>query len=237
MKKSFIFLALSILTILNANAQDFQHVDSKTFSELANSGRGIILDVRTPQEYSRGHIEGSTLISINDSKVIEKISLLQKEKPIYVYCLTGSRSRSVANYLSKNGFSKVYNLQRGIMEWQRFGYPIIQSNAPIANNSRAFNESEFNSLISSKELVLIDFHATWCAPCKKMSPIIDKLQEAYAGKAIVSKIDVEANKSLKNSYEVQSVPGLILFNNGKEVWRHTGIISYDDLSSVINQYL
>ena len=237
MYKTFFFFTIAIFTISCANAQETRNVDSKAFSVLIKSGDGIILDVRTPQEYSRGHIESSTLISTNDPKFVEKVSLLQKGKPIYVYCLSGSRSQAVANYLSKNGFNKVYNLQRGLMEWQRNGYSLTQSKNPVASNSKTYNTSEFNNLLNSKDLVLIDFHATWCAPCKKMAPIIEKLQNDYIGKATIEKIDIVTNKTLKNTYNVESIPGLILFKNGKEVWKHTGLISYVDLNKVINQYL
>ena len=86
MYKIFLFLSIVFLTFSCSNAQETQDVDSKTFSDLIKSGEGIILDVRTSQEYSRGHIENSTLISTNDRKFVEKVSLLQKDKPLYVYC-------------------------------------------------------------------------------------------------------------------------------------------------------
>lgn len=237
MNKTLFFFIIAIFTLSCTNAQEVKNVDSKAFSVLIKSGDGIILDVRTPQEYSRGHIESSTLISTNDPKFIEKVSLLQKGKSIYVYCLSGSRSQAVANYLSKNGFTRVYNLTRGLMEWQQYGYPLTRSDKPVASDSKTYNESEFNKLLYSKDLVLIDFHATWCAPCKKMAPIIEKLQKNYIEKATIEKIDIVANKTLKNTYNVASIPGLILFKNGKEVWKHTGLISYANLSKVINQHL
>ncbi len=223
--------------VCGAEAQVPMNVDSKMFFDLIKSEEGIILDVRTPNEYSRGHIEGSTLISTSDQKFIEKVSLLQKGKPVYVYCLTGSRSRAVANYLSQKGYKKVYNLARGILEWQQYGYSVKQSNAVIASSNKTYSNSEFAQLLSSESVVLIDFHAPWCAPCKKMMPTIDKLQKDYSGKALVKKIDIEANNSLKNTYKIQSIPEIVLFKNGKEVWRKTGISSYDDLSLEINKYL
>jgi thioredoxin len=228
---------MAIFTLSCSNAQELKHVDSKEFLNLTKSGNGIILDVRTPQEYSQGHIENSTLISSNDKEFVQKVSLLQKGKPIYVYCLSGSRSRSVANYLSKNGFTNVYNLQRGIMEWQQYGYTLTKSDNPIAITNKTYDQTEFNKILSSKNVVLIDFHAPWCAPCKQMSPIIEQLQKEYTGKATIEKVDITANKTIKKNYNIASIPGLILFKNGKQVWKHTGLISHADLSKVINQYL
>jgi thioredoxin 1 len=177
------------------------------------------------------------LISANDPKFAEKISFLQKEKPIYVYCLSGGRSKSVANYLCKNGFTKVYNLKGGLLAWQQDGYSITQSEHPITSNSKTYTLSEFNKLIISKVIVLIDFQAIWCAPCKKMAPVIDEVQKDYGEQAAFEKIDIEVNKLLQTTYNVESIPGLILFKNGKEVWRYTGFINSVDLSKVIKQNL
>ena len=237
MSKTLFILALTFLVISCSNSQELKHIDSKTFSSLITKDDGIVLDVRTPQEYSRGHIKNSTLISTSDPKFVEKVNLLQKDKPIYIYCLTGSRSRAVANYLAGNGHAKVYNLSRGLMEWQQYGYSLQQSGYSVSSQSKTYNQSEFTTILSSNKLVLVDFHAVWCAPCKKMSPVIDQVEKKYAGKAFVEKIDIEANKNLQSVYNIETVPGLVLFKNGMEVWKHTGLISYAEISEVIDEYL
>lgn len=70
-----------------------------------------------------------------------------------------------------------------------------------------------------------------------MSPIIDKIEQETKGKATVKKIDIEANKALQSAYNVQSIPGLVLFKNGEEVWKYTGVISYEDLNKELQKYL
>lgn len=237
MKKIALNLLLILLFIFNAKAQAPFNIDAVEFNNLIQTQQGIVLDVRTPQEYSRGHIDNSTLINIADRNFISKISLLQKDKPIYIYCLTGSRSRSAANYMAKNGFKKVYNLQRGILDWQRNNLPVIKSAATTNSNSITYNNDTFNTLIKSDKLVLIDFHAPWCAPCKSMSPVIKKLAADYKGKAKIEKVDVEANRLIAEANQIQSIPGFILFKNGKKVWTHKGIISYNDLSELLNSHL
>lgn len=232
-----LLICLAFYAVQYSVAQDIKNVDAKNFSELIKNSDGIILDVRTPQEYSRGHINNATLISTNDPKFVEKVSLLQKDKPVYVYCLTGSRSHTVANYLVKNGYTRVYNLSRGIMEWQRNGYPVTQSSNPVASTNKTYSENEFKSILSSNKLVLADFHAVWCAPCKKMAPVIEQVENEYKNKAAIEKIDIQSNKELQKAYDVQSIPELILFKNGKEVWRNTGVISHNELCKVVNQYL
>ena len=236
MYKTFLFILLATLATATISAQQVNHVNSSEFSTLITSGEGIVLDVRTPQEYSQGHIDNSTLISTNDPKFIEKVSLLKKDKPIYIYCLTGSRSYAVANFLTKNGYSKIYNLRRGIIEWQSNGYSLVRNASPVKNENKSFTVTEFEQLLSKHKLVLVDFHATWCAPCKKMAPDIDKLKNNYKNKALVQKVEIQSNKALQKSYNVTSIPELILFKNGKEIWRHTGLASYEELAKMLDTY-
>ena len=235
----FLLLNLSIFAFLfDVYAQTaVQNVDASEFHKLVQSGEGVILDVRTPQEFSRGHIEGATLINVADKGFVSKVNLLQKDKPVYVYCLTGSRSNAAASYMARNGFSEVYNLQTGMMDWRRQGLPLKQSEATVASKSTQYTPQSFQQLIGSESVVLVDFHAQWCAPCKAMSPVIEQLSKDYHGKAKVEKVDVENNKAISEAYQIQSIPGFILFKDGQKVWSHKGVISYDQLSEEINKYL
>lgn len=236
MKKILSTLIL-LLSISLAYSQTVTNVDAIKFNELIHSGNGIVLDVRTPQEYSRGHIANSTLISISDRDFVNKVSLLQKDKPIYIYCLTGSRSRVAANYLAKIGFANVYNLTHGILDWQRNNLPIVQSENSTASNAKIYTPADWKTLIESNGLVFVDFNAPWCAPCKTMNPIVEELSQAFKGKLKVEKIDVESNRKLAQANQVQSIPGFILFKNGKKVWMHKGTISKEKLAGIIRQYM
>jgi len=91
---------------------------------------------------------------------------------------------------------------------------------------------EFNALINSGELVFVDFYAPWCAPCRKMIPMIDSLKTEYKGQIAVVKINADASKKLMKSLSIQSVPNLILYKNGKSLFTHTGIISKSELENV-----
>ena len=223
-----------LMSMFITTAQSTLHVNAVEFNNFMKSEKGVILDVRTPQEYSRGHIDGSTLINIADREFTTKVNLLQKDKPVYIYCLTGSRSRAAANYMVQQGFSKVYNLQRGILDWQQNNLPIVQSQATVASKSKTYSTSDFDQLVQSEKLVLVDFHAVWCAPCKQMSPVIDKLSQNYKGKVKVEKIDVEANREIAQSNQIQSIPGFVLFKDGKKAWTHKGMITYAELENVLN---
>jgi len=237
MRKIIFIIALIVSTFSYGFSQTVINVDALKFNELIKPGNGIVLDVRTPQEYSRGHIANSTLISISDRDFTNKASMLQKDKPIYIYCLSGSRSRVAADYLVKNGFKQVYNLQSGIIDWQRNNLPLEQSENVAASNNKIFTPTDFKTLISTNKLVFVDFNAVWCAPCKTMSPVVDKLSENYKQKVKVEKIDMEMNRELAQTLDVQSIPGFVLFKNGQKIWSGNGIMSYDELKKLVEKNL
>lgn len=237
MKRAIVILVFILALIIDLKAQLVENVDAVKFKDLIGKGNMILLDVRTLGEYSRGHIQGSTLIDISDRDFASKVSMLQKDKTILIYCLSGSRSDAAAGYMSRQGFKKIYTLQQGIMTWSRQGFSLEQSNEMVASTGITYTEQSFSKLLKDNKLVLVDFHAVWCAPCKAMSPVIDKVSADFKGKAKVEKVDIEANKAITAACQVQTIPGFVLFKDGKKVWSYNGVISYADLSGVIKKYL
>lgn len=235
--RTIILYLFSLFSIVTLSATNVQHVDAKQFYELIASGNGVILDVRTEGEYSRGHIENSTLISTSDRDFVKKVSLLQKDKPLYVYCLTGSRSYAVVNYLSQQGYTRLYNLSRGTMDWQRAGYRLVKGERVTASVSKSYSAQEFTSILQKHKLTLVDFHAPWCAPCKQVMPIVKKADSDFGSHLKVLALDIEANETLKNQFKVNSIPGIVLFKEGKEVWRHTGMITHEELYASIKSFM
>jgi len=90
----------------------------------------------------------------------------------------------------------------------------------------------FMDIINGDKPVLVDFFATWCGPCKAMSPVIDELASELGGEARVLKVDVDKNRAVAAHYGVQAVPTLIIFRRGEIVWRHPGAM---DKSSLLQQ--
>lgn len=101
-----------------------KNIDAVTFKNLMESGKGIVLDVRTNGEVAQGVIPETQIIDIYDPAFSEKIKSLPREKEIYVYCTSGVRSMMAAKILQSNGFNRVYNLKGGILDWQRNRFPI-----------------------------------------------------------------------------------------------------------------
>lgn len=98
-------------------------------------------------------------------------------------------------------------------------------------------KGNFKKIINSGQLVLVDFYADWCAPCRMQAPILKELAADIAGKAKVIKIDVDKNQPLAQQYQVQGVPTLVLFKKGQPVWRQSGVATKQQLSDLINQNL
>lgn len=94
---------------------------------------------------------------------------------------------------------------------------------------------KFEELIQSENPVLVDFFATWCGPCKAMHPVLEELKNEMGDTVRITQIDVDQHEELAASYHIQTVPTFILFKKGESVWRHSGIISKNELKSIINQ--
>lgn len=94
-------------------------------------------------------------------------------------------------------------------------------------------KGNFEALISDSRPVIVDFHAVWCGPCKVQSPILKELALELGDRVKIIKIDVDQNSAMASRYQIQSVPTLIVFKDGKLVWRQSGVVSKNDLRGVL----
>ena len=94
----------------------------------------------------------------------------------------------------------------------------------------------FNEQIQSSKLVLVDFYAEWCGPCKMMKPILLDVAERIGDKATIISVDIDKEKELATKHRIQSVPTLIIYKNGKQQWRQSGIISANALTKLLKDY-
>lgn len=85
--------------------------------------------------------------------------------------------------------------------------------------------------------ILVDFHADWCGPCITLAPIVEEVTDGFGEKLKFLKVDIDQNKALAVNFGIRSVPTLILFKEGKQVWKQSGLISKRDLKEIIQQYI
>lgn len=187
--------------------------------ELRIKGGNVqLVDVRTPQEFQKGFIEGARNFDINSADYTSNIKTLKQDQPILIYCLSGARSAQAAKALRKQGYT-VFELKGGLLEWKAKAKPLVKSGSAGVGMS----SSTFNQHLETSKLVLVDFYAKWCAPCKVMAPDLELLKNQYADDLALLKIDADANALLLDSLQVSALPTLKIFKNGKEVWSKTGL--------------
>lgn len=97
-------------------------------------------------------------------------------------------------------------------------------------------KSSFNDIINSEKVVLVDFFATWCGPCKALMPILKDVKDEVGDAVKIVKIDIDKNNPLALKYQVRSVPTMILFVDGVPKWRQSGVLQKKDVLSVLETH-
>jgi thioredoxin 1 len=95
--------------------------------------------------------------------------------------------------------------------------------------------SKFQELINGNKPVLIDFFATWCGPCQALAPILVDAKEGLGDAVSIIKIDVDKNQEIAAHFQVKGVPTMLLFQNGKMLWRQSGVVSKNEIVSIVKQ--
>ncbi|MFN8358048.1 MAG: thioredoxin domain-containing protein [Spirosomataceae bacterium] len=190
-----------------------------------------VVDVRTPEEFAKGHIPNAVNMDWNGNGFQQQISALDKTAPVLVYCLSGGRSSSAISKMYEWGFKEVYELDGGIMKWRGANLPEI-NNAPSL--TAGMSQEQFEKLLVSDKLVLVDFYADWCGPCKKMKPYFEAISKELGNKVVVVRINADDNQNLTKALQIDALPVVSLYKNKSLVWTHTGYMSKEDMVNKLN---
>lgn len=217
----------SIIFLTGCNAQPAKNVEvlppSAYAEKIKATPNAQIIDVRTPMEFSGEHLDGAKNINWNGGNFEAEATKLDKSKPVFVYCKIGGRSGQAANKLSQMGFSKIYDLKGGILKWNADGF------APKSDKIIGVCPQEYNEMLATDKLVLVDFYADWCEPCKKMAPYLSKMSAEMKDKVTIVKLNADENKTMISEMKIDELPALFLYKDKKIIWQHKGFISEDEL--------
>ncbi len=108
---------------------------------------------------------------------------------------------------------------------------------PIAKQSIILTDNNFSISVKANELLVVDFWASWCGPCRMVGPIIEALSAEYTGKAAFGKMNVDENQVMPSSFGIMSIPTIVIFNQGKEVERLVGAYPKAHIEAMIKRYL
>jgi thioredoxin len=209
----------------NAQNKDYKTIDPTAFAEkIKTTPNAQILDVRTLEEYTSEHIENADNVNWNSDSFVAKTDKYDKSKPVFVYCMSGGRSKKAAEKLHELGFTTIYELQGGIIKWNAAGF------AKPSEKIIGMCPQEYKELLDSDKKVLINFYAPWCAPCKKMQPYILKMQKELSDKVTIIRLNADENKTLLSELKIDELPTLLLYENKEVKWRNSGFISEEDLT-------
>lgn len=222
---NFLFIGFLFASCNGQTNTKYESIPAVNFAEkIKSTTQPSIIDVRSPEEFAGQHINNAINIDWNGDNFESKIGKYDKSKPIFVYCMSGGRSKQAAEKLGNMGFTKIYELQGGIMKWNAAGLS-VPSDKIIGMCTQ-----EYNDLLKTDKIVLIDFYADWCAPCKKMTPFLIKMQKEMADKVTVVRLNADENKTLISQLKIDELPTLFIYKNNQIIWKHSGFISEEDLT-------
>jgi thioredoxin len=224
---SYVFIIMLAGCSTNRSKNLSINISATAFAEkISQLPSAPIVDVRTPEEFSKGHLHKARNIDWNGSDFLSEISKLDKSKPVFVYCLSGGRSAAAVNQMRSEGFQEIYELQGGIMKWRAAGFPETKSNEL---QSAGMSKPHFDSLTNSEKMVLVDFYADWCVPCKKMKPFIDEISTTMTNMVSVVRINADENQQLCRELGINTLPVLQLYKNKGLSWTNSGYITKEEL--------
>jgi thioredoxin len=228
-----LFFLIPVLLYSKSSCAQQDHLQARDFLErIQSDSQQVVVDVRTPEEYTKGHVRGALNINWNDPGFKKRVSLLDKNKHLYVYCLSGGRSAKAAKKLRGMGFSRVYEMDGGMLKWRTAGLPEERSRNNDTSVS-GLSVAAFGELIRSPKPVLVDFYAEWCGPCKLMEPYLREMDSTMKDRVKVIRIDVDRNEQLAEKLGIDALPVLHIYRDGQLSWSNIGYIKKDDVLKIL----
>jgi len=224
MKNVYFLFLFFAFTSCQAQPTTIAKMKPDEFEKAIKGNNMQVLDVRTAAEFNTGHIKSSLHADwTNQQQFLDRIQYVDKDKPVYVYCLVGGRSAAAADWMRNNGFTNVVELTGGINAWKAASKP-LEGNSNVPQMTMA----QYTASIPADKTTLVDFGATWCPPCVKMNPVLDELESTKDLNFLLLKVDASVHTDVMKNLGIEPIPVFIIYKNGKEVWRKQGVVSKEE---------
>lgn len=227
MKNVFLLFLFFGFGSCGVRSQGSAQMDPSAFEKGMTAPDVQILDVRTAAEFKTGHIKNALQADwTQQQQFLDRIQYVDKDKPVFIYCLAGGRSAAAADWMRKNGYKQVVELTGGINHWKRDGKPVEG-----ASTEPQLSLEQYMASIPKDKITLVDVGATWCPPCIKMQPVVEEVEKKMGKNKVLLKIDAGIHTELLKALNIDPIPVFIVYKAGKEVWRKQGIVSKEELLS------
>ena len=227
---SLFLMASFLMSCAQSSTSTSQVLKAAAYKEAIAAKNIQVLDVRTAAEFNAGHIQNALQANWLDQKEFaNRTQHLDKKLTVYVYCQVGARSASAQAALKAKGYN-VINLEGGLSNWKMNGFPVEG-----AANTAQMSVEDLNTTTSSNKIVLVEIGGDWCPPCRKMLPVLEKLKQKPAAPFYFLKVDGANDIDVMKSLNAEGLPTFILFKNGKETWRHEGLVTLEEFNAALSK--
>ena len=227
---SLFLMASFLMSCAQSSTSTSQVLKAAAYKEAIAAKNIQVLDVRTAAEFNAGHIQNALQANWLDQKEFaNRTQHLDKNLTVYVYCQVGARSASAQAALEAKGY-KAVNLEGGLSSWKMNGFSVEGT-----VNKAQMSVEDLNTTTSSNKIVLVEIGGDWCPPCRKMLPVLEKLKQKPAAPFYFLKVDGANDIDVMKSLNAEGLPTFILFKNGKETWRHEGLVTLEEFNAALSK--
>ena len=218
--KNSIVTAILLFTIVGFSQEKSSNTVSLEvfYSKIQSEKNPQIIDARGAEEFALNHINGAVNFNLESKDYAAQAAKLDKSKPVFTYSIGAGRSVWLADDLLKKGFKEAYSLEGGIANWIGNGKPFY------ANTKSKLTLAEYKKIIAENKDVLVDIGSKYCAPCKKVKPILETIKAQYGNNLKIVEIELEDSPQvIADLKTVKVFPTLILYKEGKIVFKKEGL--------------